>query len=287
MKIAVLGLGRMGREVAGRLLAGGHDVTVWNRSPGKDGELRAIGAGLASSPGEAAASAELVLTSLADDSAVLSVVTGDEGVAASLAADGVLVDASTVSPETAEQLSQATDGRHLTSPILGSPTAVREGKAVYLVSGPKECFETARPLYGSLSEDVRYLGEDPRRALELKLLANYLLLCGNVVLSEVVATAQAIGFPDTELREFLSSSPLVAEGLRNRVDGLVRHDHSGWFTTVLGAKDVGLAEDLGRRAGVRLALADLVKRRYEEASAAGHGDEDLTAVIELLSSPKG
>lgn len=283
MQSAVLGLGRMGHEVAGRLLEGGHAVTVWNRSPGKGDDLRRAGAEVAASPAEAAEGADMVLMSLADDAAVLSVVTGEGGVATVLGDEAVLVDASTVSPATARRIAEVTGGRSLASPILGGPGAVAAGEAVYLVSGPREGFERVAAAYQSLTSDVRYLGDPVERALQLKLLANYLLLSGIVVLSEVVATAEAIEFPAQVLKEFLSSSPLVAPGLRNRIEALVGHDHAGWFTTVLGAKDVALAEDLARSAGVRLATADIVKRRYEEAAATGHGAEDLTAVIELLS----
>src|ERR1700761_6518836 len=99
MQVAVLGMGRMGHALAERLLSGDHIVTVWNRTQGKADDLLARGARQAGTPAEAAAGSELTLTSLADDSAVRTVVTGPDGVAAGLG-DGVLADASTVSPET-------------------------------------------------------------------------------------------------------------------------------------------------------------------------------------------
>ncbi len=284
MRIAVIGMGKMGHAVAGRLLDAGHDVTVWNRSPGRADDLVERGATEAAAAAEAVVSAEVVLVSLADDAAVLSVATGEEGVASALGESAVLVDMSTVSPETAARLAELTGGRSLAGPILGAPAAVEAGRAVYLVAGPKEQFERLAPVYGALSEDVRYLGEERERALQLKLLANYLLLAGLVVLSETVATAQAVGFPEDSLRQFLDSSPLVAPGLRNRLDALFSGKHASWFTTPLGAKDVGLAEQMATREALRLPVAELVKRRYEEAAAAGFADEDLTAVIELVRS---
>lgn len=280
MKIAVVGMGRMGHAVAARLLAGGHGVVVWNRSPGKADDLLASGATEAGSVGEAAGEAELVVTSLTDDAAVLEVVRG--GLAEGLAPGAVYADMSTVAPETAAEIAEVTGGRSLASPILGAPAAVESGEAAYLVSGPEACFAQAAAAYESLGERVTYAGADPRRALQLKLVANYLLLTGVVALGEAVVAAQAAGVPGDQLKEFLGSSPLVAPGLRNRLDGIVGADHAGWFTTPLGAKDVGLAQQMASREGVRLPLADLVKRRYEEAAAAGYADDDLTAVVELL-----
>jgi 3-hydroxyisobutyrate dehydrogenase-like beta-hydroxyacid dehydrogenase len=285
MRIAVLGMGRMGHAVAARLLDGGQDVTVWNRSPGRADDLVSKGAAEAPSAAEAARGQELVITSLTDDAAVLAVVVGDEGdggVAKALEPHAIYADMSTVSPETAARLADATGERNLASPILGGPAVVENGTATYLVSGPKERFEAAKPVYDVLGDSIRYLGEDVRLALQLKLVANYLLLSGIVVLGEAIATAQAVGVGEELLRGFLGGSPLVAPGLENRLDALIDGKHDGWFTTPLGAKDVGLLEELGRREGLRLPLADLVKRRYEEAAASGHADEDLTAVIELL-----
>jgi 3-hydroxyisobutyrate dehydrogenase-like beta-hydroxyacid dehydrogenase len=282
MRVAVCGMGRMGHALADRLLTEKHEVVVWNRSPHRADDLLDKGATEAASPAEAARSAEAVLTSLTDDGAVLAVATGKEGVASGLTTRGVYVDTSTVAPEVAAQLAEATGGRYLASPILGAPTAVEKGEAAFLVAGPKEHFERLEPLYASLTDRAQYLGEDPRLALELKLLSNYLLMAGVVVLSEVVAAAEAIGFRPEVLHSFLEQSPLVAPGLRNRLDGLFATEHEGWFTTALGAKDVALAERLAAGEGVRLPVADLVKRRYSEAAAEGLQDDDLTAVIELV-----
>jgi 3-hydroxyisobutyrate dehydrogenase-like beta-hydroxyacid dehydrogenase len=286
VQIAVLGMGKMGRAVAGRLIAGGHDVAIWNRSPDKAKDLVAQGAKEAGSATEAARGAEVVITSLADDAAVLAVVNGDSGVAVALGVEATFVDMSTVSPETAVTISDLLGGRSLASPILGAPSAVESGQAVYLASGSKERFEQLSPVFSSLSEHVRYLSEDVRRAPQLKLLANYLLLSGIAVLAEMIATAQAVGLAEDVMREFLDASPLVAPALRNRLDALVAADHAGWFSTTLGAKDVGLAEDLAMREGLRLPIAEVVKQRYEEAAASGYADADVTAVIELMRPSK-
>lgn len=281
MRVAVLGLGKMGHAVAGRLLAGGHEVTVWNRSSGKADDLLAKGAEEASSPKEAVARAEAIITSLTDDSALSSVMEGDEGLVSQLPGSAVYLDMSTVSPATSRRLSEASSASFLASPILGAPQAVEAGRATYLVAGPQAAFEQVGPLLAALSEQVRYLGEEVELAPQMKLLANYLLLSGIAVLGELVSVAEAVGLKDDVMLEFLQASPLVADGLHNRLEALFSGQHTGWFTTTLGAKDLRLADQLAKEAQLALPLLELVKSRYEEASATDHAGDDLTAIVEL------
>ncbi len=283
MRLAVLGMGRMGHAVAERLLGGDHDVTVWNRTPHKADELIAKGAREAATPAEAAKQAEATFTSLADDAAVQAVVTGQDGVAVGLG-DGALIDLSTVSPKTTAALVDAVGGRLLASPILGAPSAVLSGEAAYLIGGPRELYDRLQAAYDVLADKGRrfYVGEDAGVATTLKLLSNYLLMSGIAALAETVATAQAVGLPDELIRDYLGQLPLLAPALRNRLDDIVSGDHRGWFSTTLGAKDVRLAEDLARSHDLTLPLAAAVKRRFEEAAAQGWADADIGAVVELL-----
>jgi len=283
MRLAVLGMGRMGHALAERLLAAGHAVTVWNRTPDKADDLVAIGVRLAPSPAEAAQRAEATFTSLANDDAVRTVVTESDGVAAGLG-DGILIDASTVSPQTTAQLAGAVAGRFLASPILGAPNAVVAGEATYLIGGPRELYDRLRPAFETLAAEARrrYVGEDPKLASTLKLLSNYMLMSGIAALAETVATAQALGLADDLIRDYFGRLPLVAPALRNRLDDVISGDHHGWFSTRLGAKDVRLAADLAASHGVRLPVAEAVQRRYEQAVAEGWADADIGAVVELL-----
>ena len=176
----------------------------------------------AATPASAAEEAEATFTSLADDAAVRTVVSGRDGVAVGLG-DGVLIDASTVSPATTADLAEAVGGRLLASPILGSPTAVVSGEAGYLIGGPRELYDRLAPAYDVLAEAGRrvYVGEEARVATTLKLLSNYLLMSGIATLAETVATAQAVGLSDELIRDYLGQLPLVAPALRNRLDDIV------------------------------------------------------------------
>jgi 3-hydroxyisobutyrate dehydrogenase-like beta-hydroxyacid dehydrogenase len=273
----------MGHALAERLLGGGHDVVAWNRTPAKGDDLLAKGARMAATPRQAAAAAEVTVTSLADDAAVRAVVTGSDGAADGLG-DGLLADASTVSVQTTAQLAELTAGRFLASPVIGAPAAVLAGEATYLVGGPRALYERARPVYDALADDAhrRYIGSDPTLATTLKLLSNYLLMAGIATLAEAVAAAQAAGLDDDGIRDYFGRSPLVAPALGNRLNDIISGDHRGWFSTTLGAKDVRLAEDLAHSRGLRLPLAECVRRRYEEAMAQGWAEADIAAVVELI-----
>ena len=283
MRLAVLGMGRMGHALAERLLAGGHALTVWNRTPDKTDDLVAKGARPAATPAEAARTAEAIFMSLADDDAVRAVVCGRDGAAAGIG-DGVLVDASTVSPETSAQVARAVSGRFLAAPILGAPAAVVSGDAIYIIGGPHELYERVRPAFDALADEDhrRFVGEDPKVATTLKVLSNHLLLSGIAILAETIAAAQAAGLANDLITDYFGDLPLVAPALRNRLDDIVSGDHRGWFATRLGAKDLRLAEELARAHGVPLPLAEAVRRRYEQAVGEGWSDADIGAVVELV-----
>lgn len=286
MRLAVLGLGKMGHALAERLLDGDHELTVWNRTAHKGDDLVARGAREEKTPARAVADAEAVFTSLADDAAVRAVATGPQGVAGGLGEASVLADVSTVSPQTSRYVAEVVAGRMLATPVLGAPAAVLGGKATYLVGGAHLHYERLRQAFDSLAdtEHRRYVGDDPGLATTLKLLANYLLMSGLATLSEVVSTAQAAGVPDDLVRDFFDGLPLVGPGLRNRLDAIVSRHPQGWFSTTLGAKDVRLAFELACSEGLRLPVAQEIKRLYEQAAAGQLADADIAAIRELIEA---
>jgi 3-hydroxyisobutyrate dehydrogenase-like beta-hydroxyacid dehydrogenase len=280
MRIAVLGLGHMGSAIGGRLLDAGHELHVWNRTAARAEPLTARGAILEASPGAAVREAEVAITSLAEDEAVLGVVLGDDGVAECLPPSGVLADMSTVSPETSRRLAHAVEGRFVDAPVLGAPQAVASGEATLLIGGPDELVDQLMPLFQQLT--ARQLRCGPAGSgTTVKVVANLLLLGQLTVLSEAVATAQANGVDDRLIAE-LGRTPLVAPALHNRLDDVIHGDHQGWFSARLGHKDVRLAQDLARSGGLDLAVAATVEALFDQAIAAGLGDRDITAVVEAV-----
>lgn len=273
-------MGRMGQAIAGRLLDGGHQVTVWNRTPGRVGELVGRGATEAESVAAAVADAEVVVTMLAADDAVRSVALGDQGIVASLADGALYADASTVSPETSAALAGAVGAdRFVAMPVLGAPSAVAAGTAVYLAGGEVAAVARLQPVLASLTDTVRRYPE-AGLATAAKLASNYLLLAGVVALAEAFAIGRAGGLDDDRLRELLGDSPLVAPGLRNRFEGILTGDQEPWWSPALGAKDARLAVSLAESRGADLRVAPLVRDLYAETAATAGDDEDITAVAD-------
>jgi 3-hydroxyisobutyrate dehydrogenase-like beta-hydroxyacid dehydrogenase len=278
MDIAVLGMGRMGRALAGRLLEGGHRVSVWNRSKGKTGEILSAGGREADSIADAVDAVDVAITMLANDHAVRDVALGE--LRPAIGHKTIYVDCSTVSPALSGELAEAFPGRFLAVPVIGSPLAVRAGQAVYLAGGNDDLVDHLAPVLSSLSSTVRRY-DTASLALAAKLTSNLLLLSQVIALAEAFAVGRSGGLTDDQLRELLGASPLLAPGLKNRFDGVLTGSQDPWWTTVLGAKDAGLAIDIARAADVDLPVATIVQQLYEKAAAEGLDDADISAVTQL------
>jgi 3-hydroxyisobutyrate dehydrogenase-like beta-hydroxyacid dehydrogenase len=277
MDIAVLGMGRMGRALAARLLEGGHRVAVWNRSQGKTAEIVSAGGRDAPSVADAVQGADVAITMLANDEAVRAVALGE--LRPSIADKTIYVDCSTVSPALSGELAGAFPARFLALPVLGSPLAVRAGQAVYLAGGNAGLTDRLGPVLSSLSNTVRRY-DTASLAITAKLATNLLLLSQVVALAESFAVGRCGGLTDEQLRELLGTSPLVA-GVKNRFEGVLTGSQEGWWTTALGAKDAGLAIGIARGADVELPGATVVRRLYDKAAASGLDNADIATVTEL------
>jgi 3-hydroxyisobutyrate dehydrogenase len=278
MDVAVLGMGRMGRAIAGRLLEGGHRVAVWNRSKGKVAEIVSAGGREARCVADAVDGADVAITMLADDHAVRTVAFGD--LRSSIDGRCVYVDCSTVSPKLSGELAAAFPARFLALPVLGSPVAVRAGQAVYLAGGDGDLVDRLGPVLASLSSTIRRYDTAPL-AITAKLATNLLLLSELIALAEAFAVGRAGGLADEQLRELLGTSPMVASGLSNRFEGVLTGSQEGWWTTGLGAKDAGLAIGIAQTAEVELPSAAVVRSLYEKAAASGLDQADVATVTRL------
>ena len=286
MNVAVLGLGNMGAALAERLIDTGHAVTVWNRSPGKATRLVERGAREAGSPQDAVSGAQVAILLLSNDAAVKAVAL-EGGVVGSLDKGTVLVDMSTVSPDTSRAVGANTPGgRFVDAPVLGGPGVFAQGKAKLLLGGNRETVESLDVLWNDLSSGYYYTGSNGT-ATTLKLLSNLNLVGGTQLLMEAIVTARAHGFSDDVLREVFGGSPAVAPGVRLRLDEILNANYDGWWTLKLADKDIGLVQRLAEQAGLDLPLADASRGLIEKGIEAGYGDKDLQAMTEVLQRRAG
>jgi 3-hydroxyisobutyrate dehydrogenase-like beta-hydroxyacid dehydrogenase len=282
MRVTVLGLGNMGRAFAARALQRGHQVTVWNRSAGKAGDLLVNGATEVSSVTQAVSRAEVTLVVLADDEAVLDVCLGIDGALASVAKGAVLANISTVSPATARELAAAGPADAvLDAPVMGTPAAVANGAGRFLIGGSAETVRLLEPLWADLAAGHTYCGPVGSAAV-LKLLSNLQLMIGVSALAEAVATARRQGIGDDLLRTVFGNSFVISPAARMRLDSLLSTDHPGWFSPALARKDVRLAVDLAESQGIPVRLGPAVENLLTAVIETGEQWSDFSAVIEAL-----
>jgi 3-hydroxyisobutyrate dehydrogenase/2-hydroxy-3-oxopropionate reductase len=286
VSVAVVGLGAMGSRIARRLLDAGERVTVWNRSPERAEPLAAAGATVAATPAEAAASAERVITMLADPAALDEVVIMDGGLARGLQAGQLLLEMSTVGPAAVERLREAVPAgvEVIDAPVLGSLGEVEAGTLVVFVGGTAEAMAAARPLLELLGTPVHVgpFGSGARA----KLVANATLVGMLTLLGETLALAEGFGLSRDVTFEVLSRTPLAAQAERRRpvVEGEAAPLH---FRLALAAKDAEVIVDEAARAGVDAALTKVAAARFRAAEQAGDGELDYSVVLRRFSASGG
>ena len=283
-RIAFLGLGLMGSGMANRLLSAGFPLAVFNRNPQKAAPFAAAGAKAAASPREAAAGAEVILSMLADDNAARAVWLGENGALAAAAPGTVLLESSTVTVGWIGELAAAAAARGcelLDAPVTGSKTHAAVGELCFLVGGSGVTLEKARPVLAAMSRAIVHLGPTGSGAL-LKLINNFLCGVQAASLAEALALIERSGLDRGKALEILTSgapgSPLI-KTLSARMTG---PDYTPNFPLRLMAKDLAYASQEGRRHSLDLTTVATALEVFKKAIAAGHGDEDMSAVIEPL-----
>lgn len=284
-RIAFLGLGAMGSRMAARLLDADHELRVWNRTPSRMDALTARGAQAAGTPAEAAAGAEVVITMVRDPAALAAVVSGPDGLAASLDPASVLVEMSTVGPEAVRALPGLLPAGAgvLDAPVLGSLSEAQEGTLRIFVGGPEELAGRWSGLLEALGTPVRVgpLGS----GAAAKLVANSTLFGVLGVLGEALALAEGLGLPRDAAFEVLAATPLGAQAERRRpaVEG---EDAPTRFALALARKDADLVATAAQAAERQLPVAAAARDWLARAEASGLGEADYSAVLRFIATTR-
>jgi len=273
----LIGLGNMGTAVAERLLDGGYDLLVYNRTAAKADPLAARGAAVADTAEELAERVDVVLTSLPNDEALESVA---EEVVGAMRPDGVLVDLSTVSPGASARvagLAEEASVAYLRAPVSGNPTVVRSGNLSFIVSGPREALDRVEPVLETIGPTVRYVG-DAEQARIVKLALNLMIAGLAQLMSEALVLAEASDVSRQDLLETMGSSAVGAPFVKYKTEPLLHDDFSATFTTALMEKDIDLILDAAKQAGLELPVAQEMKRLLRATAQAGYADDDFMAL---------
>jgi 3-hydroxyisobutyrate dehydrogenase len=278
--VAVLGLGAMGRAIAARLLGAGHDVRVWNRTPGRDDELVAAGARRSTTPADAVRDADVVITMVTDPPALEAVLFGPAGAASAIPEAATLIDMSTVGPtEIASVVARLAPVAVLDAPVLGSVPSVESGSLVILAGGDHAVFDRHTELLALFGRPI-YVGPSGSGAM-LKLVNNAASIATLVALGELLALTDRTGLRIDAVLQSLEAGPLASliERWRPRLKG---EDQSSYFRLALARKDLAIVFDEAEGEGTELTVAQTAAARCDGAIDAGLADEDFGAIVPFL-----
>jgi 3-hydroxyisobutyrate dehydrogenase-like beta-hydroxyacid dehydrogenase len=280
--------GRMGFAMAGRLLAAGNDLVVYNRTDAKVIPLVDRGAMLARSLTELA-SCDIVFVTLSGDRDFVEVIIGQGGLLTAGLNPSIIVDLTTVSAGASARVRAALAEQgiaFLAAPVSGNAKVVAAGLLSVVASGPQEAFEEVRPYFEQLARGSTYVGEGEE--------ARFVKICHNLYLGiviqgliEVVVLAEKAGIPRSAMLEFVNSSVMGSGFTGYKAPALVNLDFTPTFTLNLLLKDLALALDAGGELGVPLPLGALVEQIARAGVGHGLGEVDFAALIELQARGAG
>ncbi len=279
--IGWIGAGRMGLQMASRLLDAGHDVAVYNRTKAKVAPLTDRGAVVADSPAELA-SRDVVFTIVAGSDDLLQVTAGENGVLADAGrAPGLLVDFTTVSVQASAAVREAAEKRgteFLAAPVSGNPKVVRAGKLSLAVSGSQQTFDAAKPLLEVFGRRVTYVGQDEVARLA-KICHNVLLGVTMQSLAEVTVLAEKGGISRAAFLEFINHSVMGSMFSRYKSPALVHLDFTPTFTVPLLLKDFDLGLAAARELEAPMPVAATTAALVASALGAGYRTQDFATML--------
>jgi 3-hydroxyisobutyrate dehydrogenase-like beta-hydroxyacid dehydrogenase len=285
MRVAFLGLGIMGRSMAANLVKAGHEVSAWNRSPGKEVE----GARAAASPAEAARGAEVVWMCVSDTEAVEQVLFGHEGVVQGLEPGAVVVDSSTISPSAtlrfAERLRQRGND-YVDAPVTGSKIGAENGQLIFIVGGAEPTVDRLRPLFAAMGKLMVRVGETGQ-GQSAKIAMNLMIALTYEGFAEGLTLATKLGVKTERLLELINASMVRSGVVEYKAPFVLKRDFSPNFPLRLMHKDIHLMLEAAREARIKLPALETVDEIYEIATDEGQADLDYAATLALLEKWAG
>jgi 3-hydroxyisobutyrate dehydrogenase-like beta-hydroxyacid dehydrogenase len=289
MRVALVGAGRMGSAMAGRVADAGHDLVVFNRTRSRAEEAAGrTGARVADSARVAAESAEVCLVSLADDAAVMATYLDDSGLIAGLQPGAVVCDASTVAPSTVRSLTPLVaqkDATLLDTPVSGSVSVVESGTLTVMVGGDQAALDRARPVLETFAKSIFHLG-DVGAGATMKLVVNSLVHSLNVAVSEALVLAEKAGLDRETAYDIFEAGAAGAPYVKYKREAFLKPGEVPVaFSLGLVAKDQQLIHDLAELTATRMDQAEASRQLVAEAVRAGLGERDISEVAVFLRRP--
>ena len=294
--IGLIGLGNVGLQYAEHLLKASRSLTVYDRDPGKTVAIVDAGARAARSALEVAQASEAVVLALPDPQAVEAALLGADGVLAARGRRVLVIDASTVDPETSLLMhgqAKSAGHRYVDAPMSGGEpggagqAGARAGTVTFMVGGDPASVQRARPVLDVLGSHVIHVGSAGTGTL-IKLISNLIAGLNMAVMAEGFVLAAAAGVShETLLHVFRHTDAKSYTMFEEFAPHLRANDYTGGFPVELMHKDHGLAADLGRKYDVPLPFNRLAMEVYQACRSRGHGRKSHAVVVETLADQAG
>jgi 3-hydroxyisobutyrate dehydrogenase-like beta-hydroxyacid dehydrogenase len=289
--IGFVGTGSMGLPMARNLLAAGFGVRAYNRTAEKAQPLVERGAQIVGSPAETMEPGGIVITMLANDTAVEEVVTGQGGLLDRLGSGGIHVSMSTISPTTAQRLADLHVARGsvlVSAPVFGRPDAAAARKLWIAVAGPQSAKDRVQPILDALGQGVFDFGEQQHTANVVKVCGNFMLVAAMEAIAEACTLGEKNGIPRDALIGMLTQTVFTCQPYQSYGKAIAEQRYTpAGFKLSLGLKDVTVALQTAAEASMPMPLASLLHDRLITGVGKGRGDLDWSALALGVSEDAG
>jgi 3-hydroxyisobutyrate dehydrogenase len=288
-RVAFLGLGTMGAAMAANLARAGFQVSAWNRTPGRAPDLGELGVTVASTPAEAASTAEMVVVCVSDTPDVEAVLFGPDGVVEGAKPGTLVIDCSTIAPsgswDFAARLRER-DLRMVDAPVSGGSEGARNATLTIFVGGDERDVEHARPVLNALGRTITHVG--PIGAGQAVKAVNQVILSGTYLgVAEGIVLAIKAGLDVEQVVAALGGGAAQSWVLANRAGRMIDNDYPLGFKVALHRKDLAIALELAAQLGAALPVSALAAQLESGLIARGHADDDMSALARAIRGLSG
>ena len=288
-RIGFVGLGTMGAAMAANLRRAGFEVTAWNRTPGRAEDLVALGAAEAGSPADVARASDVVVICVSDTPDVEAVILGPDGVGEGLAAGGLVIDCSTISPAATTRIAATLRERGIgfvDAPVSGGSEGAKQATLTIFVGGEPADAERARPILEAMGKTITHFG--PAGSGQAVKAVNQVVIAGAYLgVAEGIVLALKAGLDAEAVAAALGGGAARSWVLENRSGRMIDNEYPLGFRTSLHLKDLAIALELARSVGATLPVAGLAAQLESGLVARGRGDEDMSNLARAIRALSG
>ena len=286
-KIAMLGIGAMGERMAKSLLRAGYQLAVYNRTPARTESLCSAGATGFSTPREAAAASDVIISMVTDDNASRDVWEhGSDSALAGVGSGQVCVEMSTVTPDRVRKLAarvHAAGAGFIDAPVVGSRPQAESGQLVILAGGDRQVVRQIAHVFSAMAAATHHMGPVGAGATA-KLVVNFLYATQVAAVAELLALSRKGGMEDATIASLLGALPVTSPAAAGALKLMSAGTYAPMFPIDLVVKDLGYFAALAEGARSSAPVAAAIRRVYENASAAGFGADNIHGVVQAYAT---